>query len=101
MCGFLSLAAFLGLHAVSECFRSLSIIGFAAGKNHIMPIELRTQRDGRVRDTWYGRYEINGRRQYLNLNVKVAGTPPASLSLRRKACGSRGAAEVGLMLGAS
>src|SRR5580658_5735363 len=47
-----------------------------------MPIELRTQRDGRIRDTWYARYEINGRRQYLNLDVKVAGTPPASLSLK-------------------
>lgn len=47
-----------------------------------MPVELRTQRDGRIRDTWYGRYEINGRRQYLNLDVKVAGTPPASLSLK-------------------
>jgi len=47
-----------------------------------MPIELRTQRDGRVRDTWYGRYELNGRRFYLNLGVKVAGTPPASLSIK-------------------
>ena len=46
-----------------------------------MPIELRTQRDGRIRDTWYGRYEINVRRQYLNLDVKVAGIrlPPLSL----------------------
>ena len=47
-----------------------------------MPVELRTQRDGRIRDTWYGRYEINGRKQYLNLDVKVAGHPPRSLSLR-------------------
>jgi len=49
---------------------------------HIMPIELRTQRDGRIRDTWYGRYEVNGRRQYVNLDIKIAGTPPASKSLK-------------------
>jgi hypothetical protein len=47
-----------------------------------MPIELRTQRDGSLRDTWYGRYEINGKRFYLNLGVKWAGTPPESGSLR-------------------
>jgi len=47
-----------------------------------MPIELRTQRDGSLRDTWYGRYEINGKRFYLNLGVKWAGTPPESRSLR-------------------
>ena len=46
-----------------------------------MPIELRTQRDGRVRRNWYGRYEANGRRYYLNLGVRILGTPPASLSL--------------------
>jgi integrase len=48
----------------------------------LMPLELRTQRDGRLRDTWYGRYEINGKRQYVNLDIKVSGTPPKSLSLR-------------------
>ena len=47
-----------------------------------MPIELRTQRDGRPRPNWYGRYEINGRRQYVNLDIKVAGVPPASMSLK-------------------
>ena len=47
-----------------------------------MPVELKTQRDGSLRNTWYGRYEINGRKHYLNLNVKVAGTPPASRSVR-------------------
>ena len=47
-----------------------------------MPIELRTQRDGSLRDTWYGRYEINGKRFYLNLGIKWAGTPPESRSLR-------------------
>jgi integrase len=47
-----------------------------------MPVELRTQRDGSLRDTWYGRYEINGKRFYINLGVKWAGTPPESRSLR-------------------
>jgi integrase len=47
-----------------------------------MPIELRTQRNGSLRDTWYGRYEINGKRFYLNLGIKWAGTPPESRSLR-------------------
>jgi integrase len=53
-----------------------------------MPVELKTQRDGRIRDTWYGRYEINGRKHYLNLDVKVAGNPPASLSLRDEGDGA-------------
>lgn len=50
--------------------------------NSTMPIELRTQRDGSLREHWYGRYEVNGRRHYVNLGVKVSGTPPASLSIR-------------------
>ena len=47
-----------------------------------MPLELRTQRDGRLRPTWYGRYEINGKRERPNLPIKIVGTPPASGSLR-------------------
>jgi len=47
-----------------------------------MPLELRRQRDGSLRDTWYGRFEVDGKLQYVNLNVRVAGTPPASRSLR-------------------
>ena len=61
-----------------------------------MPVELRTQRDGRIRDSWYGRYEINGRKQYLNLDVKVAGTPPASLSLKDEGDAAFGAIAVHL-----
>lgn len=53
-----------------------------------MPLELRTQRDGRLRDTWYGRYEINGKLLRINLDVKIAGTPPASLSLREEGDGA-------------
>ena len=47
-----------------------------------MPLELRVEKNGRVRPFWYGRFEINGHRQCLNLGVKVKGTPPASLSLK-------------------
>src|ERR1700722_15577944 len=50
-----------------------------------MPLELRIEKRGKsrsVRSFWYGRFEINGNRQCLNLSVKVRGTPPASLSLK-------------------
>lgn len=47
-----------------------------------MSIELRAGRNGKLRPTWYGRYEVNGKRYTINLGVKVAGNPPASLSLR-------------------
>jgi integrase len=47
-----------------------------------MPVELRTQRDGSFRKTWYGRYEVRGRVHCLNLGVRVAGIPPASGSLK-------------------
>jgi hypothetical protein len=47
-----------------------------------MPLELRIEKNGRVRPIWYGRFEVNGQRQYVNLGVKVKGTPPPSLSLK-------------------
>lgn len=50
-----------------------------------MPLELRIEKRGqtrRVRPFWYGRFEVNGDRQCLNLGVKVRGVPPASLSLK-------------------
>jgi integrase len=49
-----------------------------------MPLELKAQRDGRLRDNWYGRYEINGRKIFVNLGVKIAGTPPEKLSVREE-----------------
>ena len=49
-----------------------------------MPLEFRKQRDGRLRDTWFGAFEVNGKRFGLNLGVKIAGTPPPSLSLREE-----------------
>jgi integrase len=53
-----------------------------------MPLELRTQRDGSLRPNWYGRYEINGRLVRPNLFIKIAGTPPASRSLRDEGNGA-------------
>jgi integrase len=65
-----------------------------------MPLEFRTQRDGSLRPTWYGRYEINGRLVRPNLFIKIAGTPPASRSLRDEGNGaferSRAAAQAKL-----
>ncbi|MHB8523072.1 MAG: tyrosine-type recombinase/integrase [Limisphaerales bacterium] len=46
-----------------------------------MPLELRIESNGTVRPFWYGRFKINGKRQCVNLGVKVQGTPPSSLSL--------------------
>jgi integrase len=53
-----------------------------------MPLELRTQRDGSLRPNWYGRYEINGRLFRPNLFIKIAGTSPASRSLRDEGNGA-------------
>ncbi len=49
-----------------------------------MPLEIRINADRTIRPFWYGRYEINGKRHCDNLGVKIAGTPPASLSLRHE-----------------
>ena len=46
-----------------------------------MPLEMRRQRDGRLREDWYARYEVNGKRHTINLDLKITGTPPASGSL--------------------
>lgn len=47
-----------------------------------MPLEFRKQRDGRLRDVWFGRFETNGERFCYNLGVKIAGIPPNSMSLK-------------------
>ena len=50
-----------------------------------MPLELRIEKRGQsrcIRPFWYGRFEVNGNRQCLNLGVKVRGIPPTSLSLK-------------------
>jgi len=46
-----------------------------------MPLELRWRLSGPLRPFWYGRYEVNGKRYCPNLGVKIAGKPPASMSL--------------------
>jgi len=49
-----------------------------------MSIELRTGRGGKLRSNWYGKYESAGKRYTINLCIKVAGNPPASLSLKEE-----------------
>jgi integrase len=50
-----------------------------------MGLMLKTQRNGALRDHWYGVYtEADGSRTVVNLNVKIQGNPPASLSIREK-----------------
>jgi integrase len=46
-----------------------------------MPLELRRQRDGSLRSTFYGSFEINGKRHRVNLAVPIKGTPPEKLRL--------------------
>jgi len=48
-----------------------------------MGLMLKKQRDGSLRDCWYGVYaESDGTRKVVNLNVKWKGTPPESLRVR-------------------
>ena len=47
-----------------------------------MSVRLKKQRDGNLREHWYGEYEDAGKRTEINLNVKWKGTPPGSGSLR-------------------
>ena len=47
-----------------------------------MSLELRIEPNGTIRPLWYGRFKINGKRHCVTLGVKVAGTPPASHSLK-------------------
>ena len=47
-----------------------------------MPLELTIETERTSAPTWYGRYEVNGKRYCPNLGVKIAGTPPGSISLQ-------------------
>jgi len=53
-----------------------------------MPIEVRFKADGTLRPTWYGRYEVNGKRYCSNLGVRVAGTPPTPFTLKAEGDGA-------------
>jgi integrase len=44
-----------------------------------MGVRLKRQRDGSLREHWYGEYEDNGKRTEINLNVLWKGTPPGSV----------------------
>lgn len=43
-----------------------------------MALRLLTQRDGTLRQNWYGVYKENGKRSVVNLNIEWKGAPPAS-----------------------
>ena len=47
-----------------------------------MGLEFRWHADGRLRDTWFGSYQINGKRYGVNLDITIGGTPPQPLSLK-------------------
>ena len=49
-----------------------------------MSIELRIGRNGKLRSNWYAKYASGGKRYSINLGVRVAGNPPASLSLKEE-----------------
>lgn len=69
-----------GIVFFEDHFVSHGLTIFQTGK--IMPLELRKGRNGKLRSTWYGRYEVSAKKFVVNLGVKVAGNPPDSLSLR-------------------
>lgn len=48
-----------------------------------MHLEMRLDRKGLdVRRIWYGRFIVNGKKECVNLGVKLTGTPPKSLKLQ-------------------
>lgn len=49
-----------------------------------MSLEIRVESNGDPRRIWYGRFMINGKRECVNLGVKMLGTPPASLKVKDK-----------------
>ncbi len=65
-----------------------------------MPLEYRKQRDGSIRNVWFGRFEIEGKRYCYNLGVKITGRMPVSGSLKEEGDGaferSRSAAQAKL-----
>ena len=45
-----------------------------------MGLELRRDADHNLRSKWwYGRYTVNGKRRFINLDVEVQGNPPADI----------------------
>ncbi len=49
-----------------------------------MPLEFRRKLDGTFREYWYGSFEVDGKRHCVNLNVRITGKPPASMSLKEE-----------------
>ena len=46
-----------------------------------MHLEMRFEANGDPRPIWYGRFMVNGKRQCVNLGIKLFGVPPASRRL--------------------
>ncbi|MDD3276628.1 MAG: hypothetical protein PHP93_06220, partial [Kiritimatiellales bacterium] len=45
-----------------------------------MGLELRRDKNHNLRSKWwYGRYTVNGKRRFINLDVEVQGKPPADI----------------------
>lgn len=52
-------------------------------RSRIMGLMLKRQKDGTLRDHWYGLYfDLNGQRRVVNLNIKLGGTPPGSFRVK-------------------
>ena len=68
-----------------------------------MHLEMRFEANGDVRPIWYGRFMINGKKECVNLGVKLAGDSaslpqvegPRGRGVRAVARHGRGAAEAG------
>ena len=76
---------FVTFHRVLDVARPATKSQPQTERKQLCHLSFVRQRDGRLRDIWFGAFEINGSRYGINLGVKIAGTPPASLSLREKA----------------
>lgn len=48
-------------------------------KRKHVSIEMRKGRNGKLRSTFYGVYELNGKRHCINLGIDIKGTPPRTM----------------------
>jgi hypothetical protein len=45
-----------------------------------MGLEIQKKKDGTLRSCWwYGRFEVNGKKKYVNLGVEIKGEVPPTL----------------------
>ena len=76
------LAGAHGVAVLFEAHQGRGVLGPKTRKDTIMGLEFRWHADGRLRDTWFGSYQVNGKRYGVNLDLKIAGVPPEPLSLK-------------------